>query len=110
MKIFEVTRGFPREERYSLTDQIRRSSRSVCANVAEAWRRRRYEGSFVYRLNDAEAEAAGTQTWLEFAVKCGYLEAEVTRPLDELYDRILGKLVVMIRQPEKWVIGATRTR
>lgn len=110
MKIFEVTRGFPREERYSLTDQIRRSSRSVCANVAEAWRRRRYEGSFAYRLNDAEAEAAETQTWLEFAVKCGYLEAEIARPLYELYDRILGKLVVMIRQPEKWVIGATRTR
>jgi four helix bundle protein len=59
----------------------------------------------VYRLNDAEAEAAETQTWLEFAVKCGYLTAEVARPLYELYDRILGKLVVMIRQPEKWVIG-----
>ena len=82
----------------------------MCANVAEAWRRRRYEGSFVYRLNDAEAEAAETQTWLEFAVKCGYLEAGIARPLYELYDRILGKLVVMIRQPEKLVIGATRTR
>jgi four helix bundle protein len=105
MGIFEMTKGFPREERYSLTDQIRRSSRSVCANIVEAWRRRRYEGSFVYKLNDAEAEAAETQTWLEFAVKCGYLEAEIARPLYEMYDRILGKLVVMIRQPEKWVIG-----
>ena len=83
---------------------------SVCANVAEAWRRRRYEGSFVYRLNDAEAEAAETQTWLEFAVKCGYLEAGIARPLYELYDRILGKLVVMIRQPEKLVIGEKGTR
>jgi four helix bundle protein len=105
MGIFEMTKGFPREERYSLTDQIRRSSRSVCANIAEAWRRRRYEGSFVYKLNDAEAEAAETQTWLEFAVKCGYLEAEIACPLYEMYDRVLGKLVVMIRQPEKWVIG-----
>jgi len=78
MKVFEVTKGFPREERYSLTDQIRRSLRSVCANVAEAWRRRRYEGAFLYRLNDAEAEAAETQTWLEFGVKCGYLDTRCT--------------------------------
>ena len=84
MEIFEITKGFPREERYSLTDQIRRSSRSVCANLAEAWRRRRYEGSFVYKLNDSEAEAAETQTWLEFAVKCGYLEAEAARSLYHL--------------------------
>lgn len=105
MEIFEITKGFPREEVYSLTDQIRRSSRSMCANIAEAWRRRRYEGSFVYKLNDPEAESAETQTWLEFAVECGYLEREVARPLYEVYDRILGKLVVMIRHPEKWVIG-----
>ena len=110
MEIFEMTKSFPREERYSLTDQIRRSSRSVCANIAEAWRRRRYEGSFVHKLNDAEAEAAETQTWLEFAVKCDYLEAEIARPLYEVYDRILGKLVVMIRQPEKWVIEDKGTR
>jgi four helix bundle protein len=110
MEIFEITKGFPREEVYSLTDQIRRSSRSVCANIVEAWRRRRYEGSFVYKLNDSEAEAAETQTWLEFAVRCGYLEAEAARPLYEAYDRILGKLVTMIRQPEKWVIGDKGTR
>ena len=110
MDIFRLSKGFPREEVYSLTDQIRRSSRSVCANVAEAWRRRRYEGSFVYKLNDSEAEAAETQTWLEFAVKCGYLEADVARPLYETYDRILGKIVVMIRHPEKWIIGDARIR
>lgn len=104
MEIFEATKAFPREERYSLTDQIRRSSRSVCANITEAWRRRRYKGSFVYRLNDAEAEAAETQTWLEFAVKCNYLDAEVARSLYKKYDHVLGKLVIMIRQPEKWVI------
>jgi four helix bundle protein len=110
MEIFEITKGFPREELYSLTDQIRRSSRSVCANLAEAWRRRRYEGSFMYKLNDSEAEAAETQTWLEFAVECGYLEPEIARPLYDTYNRILGKLVVMIHQPEKWVIGDNRTR
>ena len=105
MRIFELTKRFPKEEVYSLTDQIRRSSRSVCANVAEAWRRRRYEGAFVSKLNDSEAEAAETQVWLEFAVKCGYLEAEAGRELYTTYDHILGKLVNMILHPEHWVIG-----
>ncbi len=73
MQIFELSKRFPVEERYSLTDQVRRSSRSVCANLAEAWRKRRYEAAFVAKLNDSEAEAAETQTWIEFAVKCNYL-------------------------------------
>src|SRR4030067_3271024 len=73
MKIFQKSKSFPIEERYSLTDQVRRSSRSVCANLVEAWRKRRYEASFLSKLNDAEAEGAETQVWLEFAVQCGYL-------------------------------------
>ncbi|MEH1976409.1 MAG: four helix bundle protein [Nostoc sp.] len=81
MKIFELSKKFPVEERYSLTDQIRRSSRSVCANLAEAWRKRRYEAAFVAKLNDSEAEAAETQTWIEFAVKCNYLDVELGREL-----------------------------
>ena len=105
MRIFELTKGFPREEMYSLVDQIRRSSRSVCANLAEAWRRRRYKAAFVSKLNDAEAEAAETQVWLEFSVKCGYLDAEAGRELYATYDHILGKLVNMIIHPEQWVIG-----
>jgi four helix bundle protein len=105
MRIFELTRKFPKEEVYSLTDQIRRSSRSVCANIAEAWRRRRYEGSFVSKLNDAEAEAAETQVWLRFAVECGYLESELGRELHITYDHILGKLVNMITHPEQWTIS-----
>ncbi|MBL7063289.1 MAG: four helix bundle protein [Anaerolineae bacterium] len=104
MRIFEVTKMFPKEERYSLTDQMRRSSRSVCANIAEAWRRRRYEGSFIYRLNDSEAEAAETQVWLEFAVKCGYLDSAIARELYATCDNILGKLVTMICHSEQWVI------
>ncbi len=72
MCVYELSRGFPKEERYALTDQLRRSSRSVCANLAEAWRKRRYEGAFVCKLNDCEAEAAETQTWLQFAVECSY--------------------------------------
>ncbi len=105
MKIFEATKHFPREETYSLTDQIRRSSRSVCSNLSEAWRRRRYEGAFVNCLNTSEAEAAETQTWIEFAVKCGYLDRAAGRELYAAYDNILGKLVIMIRRPEQWTIG-----
>ncbi len=76
MRIFELSKGFPPEERYSLTDQMRRSSRSVCANIAEAWRKRRYPAHWVSKLSDSEAEAAETQTWLEFAVECGYLKGK----------------------------------
>jgi four helix bundle protein len=82
MKIFELSKKFPKEETYSLTDQIRRSSRSVCSNLAEAWRKRRYEGAFVSKLSDSEA--AETQAWLEFAVKCGYLDAKIARELPML--------------------------
>src|SRR4030043_892169 len=100
MQIFEKSRSFPIEERYSLTDQVRRSSRSVCANLAEAWRKRRYEASFISKLSDAEAEAAETQEWLEFAFQCGYLEAEIGEELLTSYDNILGKLVSMINNPK----------
>src|SRR5512136_2593692 len=96
MKIFELSRSFPKEETYSLTDQIRRSSRSVCSNIAEAWRKRRYEAAFVSKLSDAEAEAAETQTWLAFAIRCGYLSNEQAQTLRQTYDHIIGKLVKMI--------------
>jgi four helix bundle protein len=105
MKIFELSKKFPVEERYSLTDQIRRSSRSVCANLAEAWRKRCYEAAFVAKLNDSEAESAETQTWIEFAVKCNYLEVETGRELYTTYNRILGGLVSMINNPAVWLIG-----
>ncbi|MBD2511454.1 four helix bundle protein [Nostoc sp. LEGE 06077] len=104
MKIFELSKKFPVEERYSLTDQIRRSSRSVCANLAEAWRKRRYEAAFVAKLNDSEAEAAETQTWIEFAVKCNYLDVELGRELYGIYNRILGGLVNMITDPSPWLM------
>lgn len=104
MKIIELTKSFPVEERYSLTDQIRRSSRSVCAKLTEAWRKRRYEGAFLIKLSDAEAEAAETQPWLEFAVKCNYLAPENGRELYQTYDQILGKLVTMINQPTPWLM------
>ena len=104
MRVFELSKQFPREETYSLTDQIRRSSRSVCSNIAEAWRKRRYEAAFVSKLNDAEAEAAETQTWSRFAVECGYHSPEVGEELQQLYDQIIGKLVRMIIRPEPWLM------
>ena len=104
MKIFELSKKFPIEEKYSLTDQIRRSSRSVCANLAEAWRKRRYQAAFVAKLNDSEAEAAETQTWIEFAVKCNYLNVEIGRELYGTYNKILAGLVSMITNPTPWII------
>ncbi len=108
MRIFELSRGFPKEETYSLTDQIRRSSRSVCANTAEAWRRRRYEAAFVSKLNEAETEAAETQVWLEFAVSCGYVSADVGKDLYQTYDGIIATLVGMANHPETWVLGGEK--
>ena len=104
MRVFELTKRFPREERFSLTDQIRRSSRAVCANLAEAWRKRRYEGAFLLKLNDAEAEAAETQVWLEFASQCNYLDPAIADGLSRTYDNILGKLVNMITHPKSWLL------
>src|SRR3989442_12848739 len=92
MRIFELSKKFPREETYSLTDQIRRSSRSVSAQIAEAWRRRKYENVFVNKLNEAEGEAAETQTWLEHAVQCDYAPVAKSREIHRLCNRILGKL------------------
>jgi four helix bundle protein len=105
MQVFEVSKRFPKEETYSLTDQSRRSSRSVCANIAEAWRKRRYEAAFICKLSDAESEAAETQVWIEFAVKCGYLERDRAATLYQAYDEILRMLVAMINHPDSWTIG-----
>ena len=104
MRVFELSGKFPKEETYSLTDQIRRSSRSVCSNIAEAWRKRRYKAAFISKLSDAEAEAAETQTWIRFAVECGYLPQEVGQELHQRYDYIIGKLVRMIAKPQPWLL------
>ena len=104
ISIFKLTKSFPKEEKYSLTDQIRRSSRSVCANLAEAFRKRRYPKSFVAKISDSEAEAAETQTWLDFAFKCNYIDSTEHKSLITNYGYVIGKLVVMSRQPEKWSV------
>lgn len=104
MAVFEMTKTFPPDERYSMVDQIRRSSRSVCANIAEAWRKRRYPAHFVSKLSDAESEAEETRVWLQFASRCGYMREEKANDLDQTYDKILGQLVRMISNPEQWTI------
>jgi four helix bundle protein len=104
MSVFEASKCFPKEEVYSLTDQVRRSSRSVCANLSEAWRKRRYAAAFVSKLSDAEIEAAETQVWLEFAVKCGYLKREPAAAFYRSYDRIIATIVGMITHPETWLL------
>ncbi len=108
LEVFEVTKSFPVEERYSLTDQVRKSSRSVCANIAEAWRKRLHPAAFVSKLSDAEAEAAETQVWLEMAIRCSYLNQEKSKLLDQQYEHILGKLVNMISHPDQWTIRSIK--
>lgn len=103
-KIFEITKSFPKEELYSLTDQIRKSSRSVATNISEAFRKRRYEKAFVSKLSDSEGEAAETQVWLDFSLTCGYIPNQIHEELFKTYDHILGMLVKMIQNSQKWTI------
>ncbi|MGF1520169.1 MAG: four helix bundle protein [Nodosilinea sp.] len=110
MEVFEVSKRFPVEERYSLTDQGRRSSRSVCANLAEAWRKRIYEASFVAKLSDCVAEAAETQTWIAFAIKCQYLDAQTGQELTQSYDRIISTLISLIHNSKSWTLSPPTRR
>ena len=105
MEVFEISKRFPAEERFSLTDQFRRASRSVATNVAEAWRKRRYVAAFVAKLNDAETEAAESQTWIEFALRCGYIDPPTAGALDRRYEEVLGQLALMIRDADTWCSG-----
>ena len=110
LRIYELSKKFPDDERYALTDQIRRSSRSVCTNIAEAWRKRRYTAAFISKLSDSEGEAAETQVHMEFAVRHGYIGNAEFQAIDDAYEHILGQLVRMIDHPEKWVIGERKNR
>ena len=108
MQIFELSKSFPKEETYSLTDQIRRASRSVPANIAEAWRKRRYKAAFISKLNDAEGEAAETQTWLEVAVRCEYVARETAKEIFHEYDEMIAMLVSMANNSDKWILLDSR--
>src|SRR6266705_6968534 len=108
MDIFKTTEQFPPLEKYSLIDQIRRSSRSVCANLAEAWRKRRYKAAFVAKLSDSETEAAETQVSAEIAMRCRYWDQKTFTEIDQHYEKVLGQIVKMAEQPEKWLIKPRR--
>ena len=112
MEIFEITKGFPKVEQYSLTDQIRRSSRSVCVNIGEAWRKIRYPARFVSKLTDADAEAIETMIWLDFSLYCNYLGQGTYNVVTGGYEEIGKILGSMIGSPEKFcyegVIKKTR--
>lgn len=110
MQIFDLSKTFPKEETYSLTDQIRRSSRSVCSNLAEAWRKRRYELAFISKISDSEGEAAETQTWVEFAVRCGYVDREIGKRMFIEYDEVISMLVSMIAKRHLWVLPTGQIR
>ena len=102
MEIFQVSKQFPPEEKYSLTDQIRRASRSVCSNLAEAWRKRRYRAVFVNKLTDSQQEASETQTWLDFCLACEYIDQQIFERLDSEYEKILGMLNSMEMKADKF--------
>jgi len=101
-KVFELSKRFPSEEKYSLTDQIRRSSRSVGANICEAWRKRRYPAHFISKLTDSDGEAEETCHWLRTAVACGYISRDTGAELAERYSHVSGKLNNMMKDAEKW--------
>ena len=102
MKIFEITKEFPKEEKYSLIDQVRRSSRSVCVNIVEAYRKRPYPLHFISKLSDADMENSETIVWVEFAIQCKYIDAQIGKNLIKEYEEI-GKLIQhMINFPEKF--------
>ena len=110
MKIYQVTGTFPAEEKHCMTDYMRRTSRSVCSSLAEAWRKRRNIEEFIAKLNNSEGKACETLVWVEFARRCKYLDGEAFEELDSAYDLILGQLSKMINEPYKWLIKKTPQR
>ena len=104
MEIFEISRDFPKEEKYSLTDQIRRSSRSVTSNIAESWAKKRYLKLFVSKLIDSLGEEYETESWLDYSKDCKYIQTETHEKILREYDEVRKMLISMINNPEKWCL------
>ncbi len=102
MQIFEISKNFPKDEKYSLTDQIRRSSRSVTSCIAESWAKRRYEKSFVNKLTDSLGEENETEVWLDYSKNCKYIQEEIHQTLLNEYEEVRKMLISMINHPDKW--------
>ena len=107
MEIFQYSKSWPTEKKYSLTHQIRRSSRSVCANLREAWAKRRYEAHFISKLTDADGENSETDTWLDFASDCGYIENDDSSHLKERCSKVGKMLGSMLKTPEPFLLRAS---
>lgn len=103
MEIFHISKSFPKEEKYSLTDQIRRASRSVCTNIAEGYRKRRYPKHFTSKITDADAEASETTVWLDFAKDCDYITVEIHQSFIERYEEVGKMLGSMANNPERFL-------
>ena len=104
MEIFEFSKGFPKEEKYSLTDQIRRSSRSITSNIAESWAKRRYEKAFISKLTDSLGEEYETENWLDYSKDCKYIQIETHERILNEYDEVRKMLISIINNPEKWCV------
>lgn len=104
MRIFELSKAWPAEEKYSLIDQIRRSSRSVCANLREAWAKRRYEAHFISKLSDCDGENGETDTWLDYAKDCGYISREQHLSLVGMTKKVGGMLGSMLKTPQPFLL------
>jgi len=104
MEIFEISKGFPKEETYSLTDQIRRSSRSVTSCISESWAKRRYEKAFVSKLTDSLGEEYETENWLDYSMDCKYIQIEIHDRILREYDEVRKMLISMINNPDKWCL------
>lgn len=108
MKIFDCSKSFPKEETYSLTDQIRRSSRSVCTSIAEAYRKRRYEAHFISKISDADMGNSETQVWLQFALDCNYLSKKIFDELIIISEEVGKLLNHMIENPKNYLRNAEK--
>ncbi|HQU74225.1 MAG: four helix bundle protein [Calditrichaeota bacterium] len=104
LRIHQISLNFPREEKYALVDQIRRSSKSVCANLGEAWQRRRYKAAFQAKIEDCKSEASEVQVWLELSLALNYISQEEFEALDNSYEKILAQLIKMLINPDQWLI------
>ena len=104
LEIHQLTKNFPPEEKYSLTDQIRRSSRSVCANLAEAYRKRLYPKNFISKLSDSQSESGETLVWIDFSDSFEYIDHATHDKLYDKYEHILAMLINISNQPEKWAL------
>jgi four helix bundle protein len=110
MRVYLATEPVVAEDRFSIIDPMRRSSRQVCTNIARAWRKRRFKTPFIAKLKESEGDACETQVWIEFARQCHYMDEDLCKELDGAYGQIIGQLCRMMDQPDKWLLRKSQNR